>query len=74
MKDCLNNAVSDAITFQREMAEKEAINSQKIIEAEGHKVIELTEQEHTAFLDSVSSQHKEAQSQFGNKMFQMLPN
>ena len=34
--------------------------------------IELTEEEHTAFVESVLSQHEEARSQFGNTMFKMV--
>ena len=72
IKDCLNMAIFEAINFQREMSEKEAIESQKLIEAEGHAIVELTVQEHTAFLESVVSQHEEARSQFGNTMFKMI--
>ena len=72
IKDCLNLAISEAIKFQRDMSEKEAIESQKTIEAEGHTIVELTAQEHTEFVESVVSQHEEARSQFGNTMFKMI--
>lgn len=72
IKDCLNMAIFEAIKFQRDMSEKEAIVSQKSIEAEGHTIVELTEEEHTAFVESVVSQHEEARSQFGNTMFKMV--
>ncbi len=65
-------AIFEAIKFQRDLSEKEAIESQKLIEAEGHAIVELTVQEHTAFLESVVSQHEEARSQFGNTMFKMI--
>ena len=74
IRDCLNSAVVEAINFQRNMAEKEATESQKTIETEGHRIIELTEVEHTAFVESVVSQHEEARSQFGNTMFKMISN
>ena len=56
------------------MAEKEAINSQNIIESEGNKIVELTEEEHATFVKSVASLHKEARGKFGNTMFEMLAN
>jgi TRAP-type C4-dicarboxylate transport system substrate-binding protein len=74
IKECLNNATFKAIKFQREMAEKEAINSQNIIESEGNKIVELTEEEHATFVKSVASLHKEARGKFGNTMFEMLAN
>ncbi|HIE79293.1 MAG TPA: hypothetical protein EYQ03_01145 [Nitrospinaceae bacterium] len=72
MKKIMEEAVTEAIVFQRNLAENEAIDSQNIIEAEGHKVVELTETEHLAFVQAVASQHEEARSQFGTTMFDMI--
>ena len=64
--------VTEATVFQRNLAEKEAIDAQNVIEAEGHKVVELTETEQLAFVQAVASQHEEARNQFGNTMFNMI--
>ena len=72
MKKIMEETVTEAIVFQRNLAENEAIDSQKIIEAEGHKVVELTETKHLSFVKAVASQHEEARSQFGNTMFDMI--
>ena len=72
MKNIMEKTITEAIAFQRNLAENEAIDSQNIIEAEGNKVVELTETEHLAFFQAVAPQHEEARSQFGNKMFGMI--
>ena len=72
MKNIMEKTITEAIAFQRNLAENEAIDSQTIIEAEGHEVVELTETEHLAFVQAVASQHEEARNQFGNTMFDMI--
>ena len=72
MKKIMEETLTEAIVFQRNLAENEAIDSQNIIEAEGHKGVELTETEDLAFVQAVASQHEEARSQFGNTMFDMI--
>jgi len=62
-------ATHEAVAFQRELSEREAIDSRKAIEDEGGEIVELTPAEHQAFVDAVKPQHDEARSTFGEKIF-----
>ncbi|MBL6957902.1 MAG: TRAP transporter substrate-binding protein, partial [Rhodospirillales bacterium] len=68
----MQDAVTDAVTFQRGMAEREAVDARQAIEDEGCEVVELTAEEHQQFVDAVKPQHDEAREQFGDTMFEML--
>ncbi len=71
MKTCLYEAVRDSIDFQRKLTEQEAIDARKKIEAEGGEIIELTAEEHAAFVQAVRPQHDEARKIFGDEMFKL---
>ena len=71
LKAAMDNAVRDSITYQRRLSEREAIDARKEIEAAGGEIVELTEDEHQAFVDAVSLQHAEARKTFGNEIFKM---
>jgi tripartite ATP-independent transporter DctP family solute receptor len=71
LRTAMDNAVQDAITFQRGLSEQEAIDAEKEIKAEGGEIVTLSADEHTAFADAVSSQHTEAREIFGDEMFEM---
>ena len=71
LKAAMDNAVRDSITYQRRLSEREAIDARKEIEAAGGEIVELTEDEHQAFVDAVSLQHAEARETFGDEMFKM---
>ena len=72
LRIAMQDAVTDAVTFQRGMAEREAVDARKAIEDEGCEVVELTAEEHQQFVDAVKPQHDEAREQFGDTMFEML--
>ena len=72
IKRTVEDAVQEAITFQRKQAEQEATESRKIIESKGCEVIELSVEERKYFVDAVKLQHDEARSQFGDAMFEMI--
>ena len=72
IKRTVEDAVQEAITFQRKQAEQEATESRKIIESKGCEVIELSVEERKFFVDAVKLQHDEARSQFGDAMFEMI--
>ena len=72
IKSVINEAVRDAISFQRDLAEQEAKDSRNIIELEGCEIVELTEEEHVSFVEAVKTQHDDARDQFGDAMFRMI--
>ena len=72
LRIAMQDAVTDAVTFQRGMAEREAVDARQAIEDEGCEVVELTAEEHQQFVDAVKPQHDEAREQFGDTMFEML--
>ena len=71
LKAAMDNAVGDAITFQRGLSEQEAIDARQEIEAEGGEIVELTEDEHLAFVEAVRPQLTEARETFGDEMFKL---
>ena len=72
IKNVIDAAVREAILFQRDLAEQEAMDSRKILELEGCEIVELTEEEHASFIRAVKSQHDDARGQFGDTMFNMI--
>ncbi|MBF0278422.1 MAG: TRAP transporter substrate-binding protein [SAR324 cluster bacterium] len=74
LKIAMNDAVREAILFQREMAEQEDVESRKVIEEEGCQIEDLSPEEHENFAEAVKPQHDDAKKIFGEKMFQMLKN
>ncbi len=71
LKAAMNKAVRDAVTFQRDLAEQETVDARKEIEGEGCKIVELTAEEHDAFVQAVRPQHEDAREIFGDEMFKM---
>lgn len=71
LKAAMNKAVQDAIDFQRGLAEQESIDAQKEIEDEGGQIVELTAEEHDAFVEAVRPQHEDAREIFGEEMFKL---
>jgi len=65
-------AVGDAIIYQRGLAEQEAIDARRTIEAAGGAFVELDAAAHTAFAAAVAPQHDEARARFGDAMFNMI--
>lgn len=61
-----------AVAYQRGLAVEEENVSRKIIEDEGCEIVELTADEHAAFVAKVAPLHGEARGIFGDAMFEML--
>lgn len=62
-----------AIAHQRKLAVEEEAISRKVIEDEGCEIVELTPDEHDAFVTAVMPLHGEAREMFGDEMFDLLP-
>ncbi len=67
-------AAQDAVSFQRGLAEQEDRDARKEIESKGCEILELTADDHSAFVSAVQRQHDEARETFGDDMFLMLDN
>ena len=74
LKIAMDEAVQEAIIWQRRQAEQEVIDSRKAIEDEGCEIVELTPEEQALFAAAVKSQHDDAREVFGDKMFELLKN
>jgi TRAP-type C4-dicarboxylate transport system substrate-binding protein len=72
LKFSMDEAVKDAITWQRGQAEQEVIDSRKAIEDEGCEIVELTADEKELFSEAVKPQHDDAREVFGDKMFELM--
>ena len=74
LKCAINEAVQEAILWQRNQAEQEVIEARKAIEDEGHEIIELTPEQQNLFSLEVQPQHDDAREIFGCMMFDLIEN
>jgi TRAP-type transport system periplasmic protein len=65
----MQDAVADAVAFQRAAALEEHESSRQAIEAVGGAIISLDADEHRAFVDAVRPLHDEASATYGEAMF-----
>ena len=72
LQSAMQEAVRDAIVWQRGQAEQEAVDSRKAIEDAGCEIVELTPEEHAEFVQAVKPQHDDAREVFGDKMFELM--
>jgi TRAP-type transport system periplasmic protein len=73
LQQAMQQAVTEAVAFQRELAVEEHDESKKAIETEGCVFNMLTPQEHDAFVAAVQPLLKDAKSMYGDEMFRLLP-
>ncbi len=64
--------IPEAVANQRGLAVAEEDVSRQAIEDEGCEIVELTAEEHAAFVAKVAPLHEEARTIFGDAMFEML--
>lgn len=74
LKYAINEAVQEAVLWQRNQAEQEVIEARKAIEDEGHEIIELTPEQQNLFSLEVQPQHDDARETFGCMMFDLIEN
>jgi TRAP-type C4-dicarboxylate transport system substrate-binding protein len=72
LKAAMKKAVRDAVALQRGLSEQESITARKTIEDEGGQIVELTAEEHDAFVEAVRPQHEDARKMFGDEMFKLV--
>ena len=74
LKYAMNEAVQEAVLWQRNQAEQEVIEARKAIEDEGHEIIELTPEKQNLFSLAVQPQLDDARETFGSMMFDLIEN
>ena len=68
----LRAAVREAVTFQRDLHVKEEADAQEAIKKVGGQIVELTDDQHKAFVSAVSPIYGEARSQFGRELLALV--
>jgi tripartite ATP-independent transporter DctP family solute receptor len=68
----LHDAVREAVAFQRDLHVKEEENAAAVILKTGGEIVELTADQHKAFLSAVSPIYTEARSQFGRDLLALV--
>ena len=71
LRAALKTAVRDAIVFQRGLAEQEDRDARQQIEACGCEVVDLTVDEHGAFVGAVHELHAAARQTYGYNLFRL---
>jgi TRAP-type C4-dicarboxylate transport system substrate-binding protein len=73
LQQAMQQAVTEAVAFQRKLAEQENVDSKAAIEAEGCAINALTPQEHDAFVAAVQPLRDDARQLYGDEMFSLVP-
>jgi tripartite ATP-independent transporter DctP family solute receptor len=73
LQTAMQQAVTDAVTFQRKLAVEENEQSRRAIEAEGCVINALTLPEHAAFVAAVQPLLADARQMYGEEMFKLVP-
>jgi tripartite ATP-independent transporter DctP family solute receptor len=68
----LRAAVRDAVAFQRDLHVKEEADAAAAIKKSGGEIVELTAEQHKAFVSAVTSIYKEARSQFDRNLLALV--
>ena len=72
LREELRQAVHDAVGFQRNLHIKEEEDAMTAIRAEGGEILELTHDEHNAFVAAVTPIYGEARRQYGREVLSLL--
>jgi TRAP-type transport system periplasmic protein len=73
LKRAMRKAVTEAVTFQRQLAVEENETSRKAILDAGCEIVELTRQEHDAFIAAVQPLAADARKMYAEEMFRLMP-
>ena len=72
LQDEMRAAVKDAVAFQRELHVKEEEDSQTEIRKAGGEILELTPQQHKAFVDAVTPIYGEARAEYSRELLSLV--
>jgi TRAP-type C4-dicarboxylate transport system substrate-binding protein len=73
LQEEMRAAVQEAIAFQRELHEHEEDDARRAIEAAGCEIVDLTEDQHTAFAAAVQPLLRDARREYGDGLFGLVP-
>lgn len=73
VQQAMQDAVKEAVAYQRDLAVEEHLESRKAIEEAGCEIVELAAQEHAAFVSAVQPLLADARKMYGEAMFGLLP-
>jgi tripartite ATP-independent transporter DctP family solute receptor len=73
LQAAVQQAVTEAVAFQRELAVEENKQSREVIEAQGCVINALTAVEHNTFVAAVAPLLEDARSMYGAELFSMVP-
>ena len=73
LQHAMRQAITEAVAFQRKLAEQEHAQSRKIIEDAGCEIVEPSSKEHAAFVNAVQPLLADARKLYGEAMFKMVP-
>jgi tripartite ATP-independent transporter DctP family solute receptor len=68
----LREAVREAVAFQRDLHVKEEEDAMAVIRKEGGEIVDLTPEQHNAFVAAVTPIYGEARSQYGREMLALV--
>ncbi len=72
LQAAMQEAVAEAVAFQRDLHEQEEADARAVIEAEGGEVTDLSPAEHRAFADAVQPILTDARGRFGDALFGLV--
>jgi TRAP-type C4-dicarboxylate transport system substrate-binding protein len=72
LQDAMQRAVSESVTFQRDLHVKEEEDARRSIEREGCEIIDLNAEQHAVFAASVQPIKDEAMKLYGDDLFKLV--
>jgi TRAP-type C4-dicarboxylate transport system substrate-binding protein len=72
LKAGMQRAIDAAVSFQRDLHEKEEEESRRAIEAQGCEIVELGPEQHKAFAAAVQPIYAEARQSLGDELFKLV--
>jgi tripartite ATP-independent transporter DctP family solute receptor len=73
LKRAMQKAVKEAVEFQRKLAVEEHAQSRQASEDAGCEIVELSPEEHAAFVAAVQPLLADARKMYGEEMFKLVP-
>lgn len=73
LRQALHRATRDAISLQRELSEREAVDARRVIEEAGGEIATLTREERAVFQAAVEPMHDDARDEFPPEFLGFLP-
>ena len=72
VREAMQKAITEAVAFQRDLHVREEDDAQRAIDAEGGETVELTAEQHAAFVAAVQPILREARELYGRELFELV--